>query len=67
MLLAIDAVYTMDHWNEKALPGFLTSTMDTVRSVRKLKAVAERENAMLVPGHDPDTWSSFKHAPDFYG
>lgn len=67
MLLAIDAVYTMDHWNEKALPGFLTSTVDTVRSVRKLKAVAERENAMLVPGHDPDTWSSFKHAPNFYG
>jgi N-acyl homoserine lactone hydrolase len=36
IILTIDAAYTLDHWDEKALPGFLASTVDTVRSVRKL-------------------------------
>lgn len=66
ILLTADAVYTMDHWNEKALPGFLASTVDTVRSVRKLRFLAEKVGAILVPGHDPETWSQFKLAPDFY-
>ena len=26
MLLTVDAAYTMDHWDEKALPGFLAGT-----------------------------------------
>ena len=42
VLLTIDAAYTLDHWNEKALPGFLASTIDTVRSVRKLHQVARK-------------------------
>ncbi|QWP75217.1 N-acyl homoserine lactonase family protein [Lysobacter sp. K5869] len=66
MLLAGDAVYTMDHWNEKALPGFVASVVDAVRSVRKLRALAERNGATLVPGHDPDVWKTFKLAPAYY-
>jgi N-acyl homoserine lactone hydrolase len=38
ILLAADAVYTMDHWNEKALPGFVASAVESVWSVRKLRA-----------------------------
>ncbi|MTJ79551.1 MAG: N-acyl homoserine lactonase family protein [Telmatospirillum sp.] len=66
ILLAADAVYTLDHWNEKALPGFMASAVDTVRSVRKLHVLAERVGATLVAGHDPDAWTTFKHAPEFY-
>ena len=40
MLLTVDAAYTTDHWEEKALPGFLASVVDTVRSVRKLHRIA---------------------------
>ncbi|MDE1147718.1 MAG: N-acyl homoserine lactonase family protein [Azospirillaceae bacterium] len=65
-LLAVDAVYTLDHWHEKALPGFLASAVDTVRSVRKLHAVMERTGATLVPGHDPDVWPRFRLAPGYY-
>jgi glyoxylase-like metal-dependent hydrolase (beta-lactamase superfamily II) len=65
-LLAADAVYTLDHWQEKALPGFVASTVDAVRSVRKLRALAERTGAVLVPGHDPETWPTFRLAPDYY-
>jgi N-acyl homoserine lactone hydrolase len=66
IILTIDAAYTLDHWEEKALPGFLASTVDTVRSVRKLHQVARQTGAMIVTGHDPDAWPKFKKAPDYY-
>jgi N-acyl homoserine lactone hydrolase len=66
VLLTVDAAYTMDHWNETALPGFLASAVDTVRSVRKLHRIAERSGSTVVTGHDPDSWSGFKHAPEYY-
>jgi N-acyl homoserine lactone hydrolase len=66
ILLAADAVYTKDHWNEKALPGFMASAVDSVRSVRKLRALAEQVGATLVAGHDPEAWSSFRLAPGHY-
>ena len=66
MLLTADAAYTMDHWEEKALPGFLASVVDTVRSVRKLHRIAKRSGATVVTGHDPDAWPKFKHSPEAY-
>lgn len=66
ILLTVDAAYTTDHWNEQALPGFLASTVDTVRSVKKLHRIAARSGSTVVTGHDPDAWPSFKQAPEFY-
>lgn len=66
MLLTIDAAYTTDHWEERALPGFLASAVDSVRSVQKLRALAEKTKAEVVTGHDPDAWATFKKAPEFY-
>ncbi len=66
MLPTIDAAYTMDHWEEKTLPGFLASAVDSVRSVRKLHRIAARANATVVTGHDPDSWPKFKHSPEAY-
>lgn len=65
-LLTIDAAYTRDHWNEKALPGFLASAVDTVRSVRKLHHIARRGDATVVTGHDPEAWPSFRQSPEVY-
>ncbi|MEZ0214359.1 MAG: N-acyl homoserine lactonase AttM [Xanthobacteraceae bacterium] len=65
-LLTIDATYTMDHWNEKCLPGFMTSAIEVAHSVKKLRMLAEQTGATIVPGHDPDLWPSFKQAPEFY-
>ncbi|MDH0872996.1 hypothetical protein N5D58_23385 [Rhizobium pusense] len=65
LLLTIDAAYTLDHRGEKALPGFLASTVDTVRSVQKLRTYAEKHDATVVTG-DPDAWANFKKAPEFY-
>lgn len=65
-VLTIDAAYTRDHWEERSLPGFLTSTIDSVRSVQKLRVLAEKTGATVITGHDPDAWPSFLKAPDFY-
>lgn len=65
-MLAIDAAYTLEHWNETALPGLLTSMTDVVRSVRKLHRLAERSQSTVVTGHDPDAWPGFKQAPEYY-
>lgn len=66
ILLAIDAAYTWDHWQEKALPSLMTSASEVARSVRKLRFLAERLGATVVPGHDPQAWAGFRQAPLFY-
>jgi len=66
MLLTVDAAYTMDHWEERALPGFLASAVDAVRSVRKLHRIALRSDATVVTGHDPEAWPAFKQSPEAY-
>ncbi len=47
----------------RALPGFLASAVDAVRSVRKLHHIARRSDATVVTGHDPEAWPSFKQSP----
>jgi N-acyl homoserine lactone hydrolase len=67
VLLTIDAAYTLDHWNNKALPGLVVSSADAVNSVKKLHRIASDTNALVVTGHDPDNWGTFLKAPyDFY-
>jgi len=67
VLLTVDAAYTLDHWENKALPGLLVSASDAADSVAKLRRIAEDTNAMVVTGHDPDNWKNFAKAPyDFY-
>ncbi len=65
-LLAVDAANAIDHLEERALPGFLVSAVDTVRSVRKLRRIAWRSQATVVAGHDPEQWPTFEHAPAYY-
>jgi len=66
IVLAVDAANTIEHLEEKALPGFLISAVDTVRSVRKLRRLAWRANAMVIAGHDPDQWLTLTQAPEYY-
>ena len=66
VLLTIDAAYTLDHWNDLALPGLVCSSVDSANSVKKLKEIASSKNALVVTGHDPEAWEKFKKAPFFY-
>ncbi len=66
ILLAIDAAYTVDHWNNKALPGLVVSSADAADSVAKLHRVAEKTGAMVVTGHDPVQWEDWRKAPSSF-
>ncbi|HAT3848505.1 TPA: N-acyl homoserine lactonase family protein [Serratia marcescens] len=66
ILLAVDAAYTTEHWDERALPGFMTSSLESARSVQKLHYIAGREKSLVVTGHDPDEWKKYRHAPAYY-
>lgn len=67
ILLTIDAAYTMDHFENKALPGFLTSAQQAASSVDKLRRIAERTGAKVIAGHDKRQWEEMRHAPkSFY-
>jgi N-acyl homoserine lactone hydrolase len=56
----------VEHWEEKALPSFATAAVEAVRSVRKLRQIARSTNALIVTGHDPAAWSTFRQAPAYY-
>jgi N-acyl homoserine lactone hydrolase len=64
--LAIDAANTLDHLNEKKTPAFMLSMPDSIRSMRRIRRLAWRAGAEVVPGHDPDVWPRFKQAPEYY-
>jgi glyoxylase-like metal-dependent hydrolase (beta-lactamase superfamily II) len=63
ILLTIDAAYTLDHWNNKALPGLVVSSADAANSVHKLHRIAERTGAQVVTGHDPADWEKWRKSP----
>jgi glyoxylase-like metal-dependent hydrolase (beta-lactamase superfamily II) len=65
-LLLADLANTSDHWSGCELPGFLTSGLETVESVDKLRRIAERREATVICGHDPENWPTYRHAPNFY-
>ena len=44
----------------------MLSIADATRSVRRLRRLAWRAQARVVPGHDPVEWPAFKLAPEYY-
>lgn len=65
-LLTVDAASTLDHVNEIVNPGFSLDNVTGARSVRRLRRLAERSSATIIPGHDPDFWPTLKRAPEYY-
>jgi len=65
-ILAVDAANTIEHLNETKTPAFALSIPDAITSMRRLRRLAWRADAQVVPGHDPDVWPSFKLAPEYY-
>ena len=47
-------------------PGSSRLPVDAVHSVAKLRKIAADTNALLVTGHDPDLWRTFRKAPSAF-
>ncbi len=66
MLFPFDVVYTVDAYAQGAQPGFHIDPVAGVRSIARIKALAEEHDAQIFFSHDMDAWATYRHAPDFY-
>jgi 4-pyridoxolactonase len=66
MLFAVDVAYTAAALEKEIQPGFHNDPVAGVRSIRRVKALAEEHGADVFFSHDMDAWQGYKHAPDFY-
>ena len=65
LLLTIDAVYVQENLDTDNWAG--QRDPETARaSAHRLAAIADRENATMVFGHDPAHWAGLRMAPAFY-
>jgi len=66
MLFAFDVVYTAEALGKGIQPAFHVDPVAGVRSIRRVKALAEEHGADIYFSHDMDAWHGYKHAPDYY-
>jgi 4-pyridoxolactonase len=66
MLFAFDVVATRSALEREIQSGFHIDTIAGVRSIRRVKALAQEHAAEIFLSHDADAWSEYRHAPDFY-
>lgn len=66
MLFAFDVAYTASALEKGIQPGFHNDPSAGVRSIRRVKSLAEEYGADLYFSHDMEAWRGYKHAPEFY-
>ena len=57
LLFTWDAVYTEEHWRTGKL-GAVSDVAPARESIDRLRAIAERENARVIFGHDLAQWEA---------
>jgi 4-pyridoxolactonase len=66
MLFAFDVVYTQPALEKGIQPGFHFDPRAGVRSIARVKEVAAEQGADIYFSHDPEAFTTYKRAPDFY-
>jgi 4-pyridoxolactonase len=66
MLFAVDVAYTAAAYEKGIQPGFHHTPVDGVRSIARVKSLAEQHAADVYFSHDMDAWNTYRHAPDYY-
>jgi 4-pyridoxolactonase len=66
LLFAVDVAYTAAALERGIQPGFHNDPVAGVRSIRRVKALAEEHGAEVFFSHDMEAWRGYKHAPDHY-
>ena len=67
MLFAFDVAYTAAALEKGIQPGFHNNPSAGVRSIRRVKAIAEEHGAEIFYSHDLERVADgYRHAPDFY-
>ena len=66
LLFAMDVVYTAGAMERGIQPGFHHTPVDGVRSIARIKQLAEERDAQLFYSHDMEAWGGYRHAPEHY-
>jgi len=66
MLFAFDVVYTQSALEKGIQPGFHIDPRAGVRSIARVKEVADEHGAEIYFSHDPDAFQTYRHAPGHY-
>jgi len=66
VLLTADAADNRSQWEGSAPLRVLFSRDDAKRSLQRLRDVASETGALVIFGHDPESWSALTHAPGSY-
>jgi N-acyl homoserine lactone hydrolase len=65
VLLCSDAIYCQDNLDHEAWGGQAEPEV-AKESAKKLLAIADEKDAMMVYGHDPEQWRTLRKAPYAY-
>lgn len=66
LLFAMDVAYTADAMERGIQPGFHHTPMDGVRSIARVKQLAQERGAQIFLSHDMEAWQGYTHAPGHY-
>jgi 4-pyridoxolactonase len=66
LIFAGDAIYTQRSLDLECIAGFHYDPVASIRSMRKLKALAEERQATLFFSHEEESYSTYLKAPAFY-
>lgn len=66
VILASDAVYVRENMDQDVPPGNCWSAAHAIDSIHRLALLEKTMAATLIPGHDPDVWTTLRKAPDYY-
>ena len=66
LLFAMDVAYTAAAMERGIQPGFHHTPVDGVRSIAKVKQLAEESGAQVFYSHDMEAWGGYRHAPEHY-
>jgi N-acyl homoserine lactone hydrolase len=65
-LLSLDTAHLRSGYEKDIPMPSDYSTLDSVRSIRRLRQLSRGVNTTLWITHDPEDWKQFKHTPEFY-
>lgn len=66
LLFAMDVAYTADALERGIQPGFHHTPVDGVRSIARVKQLAQERGAQIFLSHDMEAWQGYTHAPGHY-
>jgi 4-pyridoxolactonase len=66
LIFAGDAIYTQRSLDLECIAGFHHDPVASIRSMRRLKALAEERRAQLFFSHEAESYSTYRKAPAHY-